>query len=319
MKKLAHVFGLMLAGLLLLAACGPQTAPPAAGNEPYQITGTMDYTNEFINYIFEEHMVALVDMYGFVIRDEEWEIPVASQTLGYMNLDEASLHAEYVLQLPERPTGQFVDVDNNGVADTGVQVFAVSYWPNVYGGPYSEGDDRSRGWPAGFSSNKTDPERDDEVNGGKLVVWAADANQSFPTGYGTDNLLFTADDPVASIPAGWTIVDLDQTPFAFVKEAVPSLTLYEPDDYAVKDYSEDTYTEAFDKLVEFLRMNYAFNGIAGKEPDYDALVAELRPRVEQAEADKDAEAFYLALRDFTWAFKDGHADSLTFLSNGQSW
>jgi hypothetical protein len=104
MKKLAHVFGLMLAGLLLLAACGPQTAPPAAGNEPYQITGTMDYTNEFINYIFEEHMVALVDMYGFVIRDEEWEIPVASQTLGYMNLDEASLHAEYVLQLPEQPT-----------------------------------------------------------------------------------------------------------------------------------------------------------------------------------------------------------------------
>jgi C-terminal processing protease CtpA/Prc len=63
---------------------------------------------------------------------------------------------------------------------------------------------------------------------------------------------------------------------------------------------------AFDKLIEFLRMNYAFNGIEGKQPDYDALVTELRPRVEAAEANNDPGAFYLALRDLTWAFKDGH-------------
>jgi len=312
MSRSFKLISLLAVAVLSLMACQLGTLIPTAANEPYEITGMMDYTNEFINLIFEEHMVALVDMYGFIVRDREWEIPVASQTLGYMNMDETNLHAEYTLQLPEKPTGQFVDVDNNGNADTGVQVFAVSYWPNVYGGPFSEGDDRSRGWPAGFTSEKTDPEREDEVNGGKLVVWAPDGNQSFPTGYGADNMLFTADDPVAPIQAGWTIVDLDQTPFAFVKEAVPSLTLYEPSDYAVKDYSQDSYTAAFDKLVEFLRINYAFNGIEGKQPDYDALVAELRPRVEQAEANNDAEAFYLALRDFTWAFKDGH----TGLSGG---
>ena len=313
MNKTARFLGLLAIVVLLLTACGPKPTPvatltpaPVADNEPYLITGTMDYTNNFISYIYEEHAVALVDMYGFVIRDKEWEIPVASQTLGFMNMDEANMHAEYTLQLPAKPTGQFADVDNNGMADSGVQVFAVSYWPNVYSGPYSEGDDRSRGWAAGFSSDKTDPEREDEVNGGQLVVWAPDANQFFPTGYGNDNKLFTADDPAAPIPAGWTIVDLDQTPFAFVKEATPALTLYEPSDYAVKDYSSDSYTVAFDKLIEFLRKNYAFNGIEGKQPDYDKLVAELRPRVEKAEADKDAQAWYLALRDLTRAFKDGH-------------
>jgi C-terminal processing protease CtpA/Prc len=313
MNKAARIFSFLAAVVLLLTACGPKPTPvvtstpaPVTDNEPYLITGTMDYTNDFINLIYDEHAVALVDMYGFVTRDKEWEIPVASQTLGFMNMDEATKHAEYTLQLPEKPTGQLVDVDNNGVIDTGVQVFAVSYWPNVYGGPYSEGDDRSRGWAAGFSSEKTDPEREDEVNGGKLVIWGPDAKQSFPTGYGPDNKLFTADDPVAPIPAGWTIVDLDQTPFAFIQEPAPSLTLYEPSDFAVKDYSSDSYTVAFDKLIEFLRKNYAFNGIEGKQPDYDKLVAELRPRVEKAEADKDAQAWYLALRDLTRAFKDGH-------------
>lgn len=304
MKKGLPVFSLLIIAVLFLVACGPKKTAVEQG--PYQVVGTMDFTNSYISYLFEEHMVALVDMYGFVIRDEEWEIPIASQTLGFMDMDEENQHAEYVLQLPESPTGQFVDVDNDGETDTGVQVFAVSYWPNVYGGPYSEGDDRSRGWAAGFSSNKTDPERDDEVNGGKLIVWAPDAKQSFPTGYGEDNLLFTADDPVASIPAGWMIVDLDQTPFAFTWEAVATLDLYEPSDYAVKDYSGDSYTEAFDQLLDFLRMNYAFNGIEGKQPDYDALVTDLRPRVEAAEAAGDAEAFYLAMRDLTWAFSDGH-------------
>lgn len=313
MRKITLVISLLIVLTLLLAACSLKLpgipAPTAAvvnANEPYQITGTMDFTNAFITAIFEEHAVALVDMYGFVIRDEEWEIPVASQVLGFMSMDEGAMHAEYSLLLPERPTGQFVDVDNNGRADAGVQVFAVSYWPNVYGGPFSEGDDRSRGWPAGFSSNKTDPERDDEVNGGKLLVWAPDGKQSFPTGYGADKMLFTADDPVAPIPAGWTIVDLDRSPFTFTQEPEPVIPLLEPADYAVKDYSRDSYTEAFDKLIAFLRMNYAFNGIAGKQPDYDALVAELRPRVQKAETDKDPQAFYLALRDLTWAFKDGH-------------
>lgn len=305
MKRLVNTLGLLVVLTMVLAACGSKSTP-TGDNEPYQITGTMDYTNAFIGMIFEEHAVALVDMYAFVIRDEEWEIPVASQTLGFMSMDEETMHAEYVLQLPAKPTGQFADVDNNDQADMGVQIFAVAYWPNVYSGPYSEGDDRSRGWVTGFASVTGDPERDDEVNGGILMVWAPDASQSFPTGYGEDNMLFTADDPVGPIPAGWNIVDLDQSPFTFTKESEPVIALTEPLDYAVKDYSSDSYTEAFDKLIEFLRINYAFNGIEGKEPDYDALVAELRPRVEQAEADNDPEAYYLALRDLTWAFKDGH-------------
>ncbi len=177
------ILGLVV--LLLISGCNPTV--PSKGS--YLITGTLDFTNSFISMIFEEHAVALVDMHGFVIRDKEWEIPVESQTLGFMSMDEDILHAEYTLQLPVRPMGQFADVDNDGKKDQGVQIFAIAYWPNIYGGPYSEGDDRSRGWVTDFGSVTTDPERDDEINGGILVVWAPDEKQSFPIGFGDDEKL----------------------------------------------------------------------------------------------------------------------------------
>lgn len=281
-------------------------APEIAADEPYQINGTFTYSNEIITDYYVEDAVALVDMYGFVKRDEDWVIPLSSQTLGFLKIDQEEKTGTYNVQLPAVPLGQFVDVDNNSDEDKGVQVFAVSYWPNLTGGPYSEGDDKSRGWPTFLASVLTDSDKDDEVIGGKLVVWAPDDQQKFPSGFGDDEKLFTDDDPVVAIPAGYSVVDLDEKPFELTRTAKPDLTLYEPNDVAIKDYSNDSYTEAFDKLVTFLRDEYAFNGIKDKEPDWDDLVEDIRPKIEEAEKDEDAQAFYEALHEFTYGFQDGH-------------
>src|SRR5690606_20743820 len=141
--------------------------------------------------------------------------PVDSQVLGYMTYDAETLSGTFDLNLPVLPEGEFNDVDNNGRQDDGVQIFAVGYSPNLYGDPFSVGDDRSLGWPSYLATVKTDTENDNEVIGGMLIVWSPDADQQFPTGFGEDGLLFTNDDPVAPIGAGYTIVDLDQDPFAF--------------------------------------------------------------------------------------------------------
>ncbi|MBK8824807.1 MAG: hypothetical protein IPN58_20025 [Anaerolineales bacterium] len=308
--KIFRLLSYLILVSLVLAGCAPKNDEPVIvnnENQPALLQGTFQVTNDFVlTGYYVENAVALTDMHAFVIRDEEWEIPVESQVLGFMTFDPESLSGTYELNLPALPRGEFSDVDNDDVEEQGVQIFAVGYSPNLYGGPFSEGDDRSRGWPSYLASIKTDTENNDEVIGGKLVVWAADANQQFPSGFGADGLLFTADDPVAALPTGYTIVDLDTSPFAFVQEPTLELALYEPADVAIKDFSAMTYTQSFDAMFEAVRKEYAFTDIEGKAPEWDALYAELRPRVAQAETEKDPNAFYLALRDFTRAFRDGH-------------
>lgn len=309
-STLLRSFSLTLILGLLLSACGAKQEvvqlPVVESDSPVELTGSFSITNDFVFTYYVENAVALLDMHGFVIRDQEWELPAESQVLGRMTYDATAKSGTFDLSLPALPRGQFNDVDNNGNEDTGVQVFAVGYSPNLYGGPFSEGDDRSRGWPSYLASIKTDSENNDEVTGGKLVVWAPDANQQFPSDFGKDGLLFSDDDPVSTIPAGYSVVDLDQQPFKRTQTAQPELTLYEPTDVALKNFLSLSYSEAFDKMFEVVRKEYAFNGVEGKQPDWDALYAALQPRVQQAEKAKDPNAFYLALRDFTWAFKDGH-------------
>ena len=248
----------------------------------------------------------LTDMTGFVLRDKEWEIPVASQVLGYLKLDEEGNSGTYTLQLPVVPQGTFDDVDQSGTYNNGVQIFAVGYEPNLTGSPFAVGDDREMGWPSYLASVKTDSENQDEVIGGKLLIWSADNKEQFPVGFGDDGLLFTADDPVVPVPAGYSMVDLDKSPFEFIRDEELVMDLYEPQDIAIKDYSADSYTEAFNKMLDVIRKEYAFNGIEGKDPNYDQLYADFYPRIEAAEKKMDADAYFSALLDFVLTFKDGH-------------
>lgn len=289
----------------------PQTA--AGGVEV--ITGEFEYTNDIITTYYVEHAVGLVDLYGFITRDEEWEVPVESQVLGPLTIDVDQQRGTFRLALPARPAGVLADVDNNTRRDTGVQVFVVAYWPNLYGGPFSEGDDRSFGWPAYLASTVNDPENNDEITGGKLVVWAPDDAQQFPTDFGADGLLFTADDPVGPLPAGYSVIDLDKRPFAIERNREVQVTLYEPPDAAIKDFSDLSYTRAFDEMFKRVRVEYAFNGIPGKAPDWDALYAELSPRVAEAERQRDRRAFFEVMFDFANAFRDGHVGVSSPLSS----
>jgi len=284
----------------------PSPAPRSSAGGVEVISGEFEYTNDIITVYYVEHAVGLVDLYGFVTRDEEWELPVDSQVLGPLTIDTEQQRGTFRLLLPARPIGTMVDVDNDSQRDTGVQVFVAAYWPNLYGGPFSEGDDRSLGWPAYLASTVNDPENNDEVTGGKLVVWAPDDAQQFPTDFGADGLLFTDDDPVGPLPAGYSVIDLDRRPFAIERDREVQVTLYEPPDAAIKDFSDLSYTKAFDAMFNRVRMEYAFNGIPGKAPDWDSLYAELAPRVAEAERRADRRAFFDVLFDFAYAFRDGH-------------
>ncbi len=316
----------LVAILVFLTGCKPSGAAGETTKQldystiggPVMLRGGMEYSNEFaVETYYVEQAVALNDLTGFVLRDKEWELPVDSQVLGYLEVDEEANSGEYQLQLPVQPAGIFNDVDQNDAENEGVQIFAVAYSPNLAGGPFSVGDDRSRGWPSYMASIKTDRENQDEIKGGRLLVWAPDDQQQFPSDFGTDKMLFTKDDPVQSLPAGYSVIDLDKKPFAVLREADVEMQLYEPDDVAVKDFSKDSYSQAFQKLYDTLTKEYAFNGISDKQPDWKALYDEVMPLVKEAEKQKDARAYYLALLQFSLGFQDGHVSMNGDVVGGQ--
>ena len=278
----------------------PRPVEPGEANpdEPVFIIGEIPYTSPFFLDTIAEAFVMLEDQGGFIQRDKEFSFPLESQVIGPVDLvDEGTVTFE--LALPAVPQGTQHDLDNDGEADPGVQVFAVAYWSNTWGGPFLERRDGT-GWSTAYASTTTDADRDYEIDGGTLIVWAPDDQQGFPTGFGADGKLFTADDPTAPIPAGYTLVSLDEEPFRFYKEARPSLTLHEGD-IEVNDYSELSYSEAFDTLFEKVRREYPFT--ADKGIDWDALYDAFAPQVADA---RDDEAFFWAIKDFTLAIPDGH-------------
>ena len=267
-------------------------------NEPVFISGDIPFTSPFFLNSTSEPFVMLEDQAGFVDRNIEFEFSLVGQAIGPVEiLEDESL--KYYLALPTVPQGTLVDVDNNGKEGSGVAVFSIAYWTNTWGGPFLEPRDGT-GWSTAYASTLTDSEMDNEIIGGKLVVWAPDDQQRFPTGFGEDGLLFTQDDPTAPIPAGYNIVDLDREPFITYKESQPKIDLIEGE-VAVNDYSDMSYTDAFEAMFEKVSREYPFT--EEKDIDWDALHLEFTPLVASAE---DSADYYRALRDFTYEIPDAH-------------
>jgi C-terminal processing protease CtpA/Prc len=267
-------------------------------DEPVFISGAVPYTSRFFLSSTAEPFVMLEDQAGFAARDREFIFKRPGQLIGPVEIDEEQ-NLTYSLSLPAIPQGTYLDVDNDGEQDTGVQVFAVAYWSNTWRDPFLEPRD-GRGWSNAHASTITDSERDNEIAGGTLVVWAPDDQQAFPTGFGADNLLFTQDDPAAPIPAGYNLVDLNQRPFRVYKESRPVLDLIEGAT-AVNDFSDKDYAAAFEALIDQAGREYPFT--VEKGIDWAALKARLTPQAEQVRSAAD---FYRLLRDLAFSIPDGH-------------
>lgn len=270
------------------------------GDEPVLITGEIRYTSPFFLNTIPASMVLLEDQAGFVRRDRQFKFSRIGQVIGPVQvLDDERL--SFSLTLPSVPNGVLVDVDNDGDKDLGVQVFAVAYWSNTWGDPFLEERD-AHGWSTAYATTIVDPENDDEIIGGTLIVWVPDADQQFPVDFGQDGLLFSEDDPVAPIPPGYNLVDLDQSPFNVYKEARPFFQLNEGE-VALNDFSELSYEESFAAMFEKVSAEYPFT--AEKGIDWEALQDEYGARAAGVTNDED---FYRVLRDMALEIPDGHVN-----------
>jgi C-terminal processing protease CtpA/Prc len=271
------------------------------------LRGQLTYTDPLFTVGVAAPMIILEDQAGFVDRNEAFLLPKTSQTLGQITTDFFRSPFSYTLSLPVEPQATLRDVDHDGASEQGVMIFAVAYWANVFGDPYLEERDLfGGGWSTAYASTRVSEDADTrrEVIGGKYLVYAPNAQQSFPAGFGADGRLFTPDDPVVTLPAGYTVVDMDATPFIFDRSRYPVMDLIEPTGSALKDFSQLSYTAAFDAMIELMRHEYAFTEY--KRINWDQLSAQFRPRFADAEAKGAVRDYLRALRDFTFAIPDGH-------------
>jgi C-terminal processing protease CtpA/Prc len=269
-----------------------------SSDEPVLITGTIPFTSPFFINTTAEPFVLLEDQAGFITRDKEFVFPLEGQAIGPVwGIDDSTLG--FSLMLPSIPQGILVDLDQNNQEDSGVMVFGVAYWANIWGDPFLE-EREGTGWSTSHTTTITDAEREYEITGGYLVIWAPDGTQGFPDGFGDDQMLFTEDDPIQDVPAGYSIVDLNSEPFEIFKESTPDFELVEGAS-EVKDYSNMSYSEAFDTMFEKVSLEYPFT--EEKNVDWDSLYAEFQPEVEAARNDY---AFYEAVHDFSLRIPDAH-------------
>lgn len=274
---------------------------------PVVIRGQMSYTNPLLMMGVSEPIIILEDQTGFVRRDRDYIFPIESQVMGKITSDFLSSPYDFTISLPIEPQAPLNDLDHDGQDDPGVMVYMVAFWTNIFGDAYLEERDLGGGgWSSGYASGNISSRSETigEYTGGKLLVYAPVEGQAFPSGFGADEKLFTADDPLVLLPQGYTVVDMDTSPFAFDRSREAHIDLIEGEASEADDFSGLTYTEAFDAMVDKYRHDYAFSEY--KNMDWDALHAEFRPRIEEAEANIDVEAFILALQEFTWQIPDGH-------------
>jgi C-terminal processing protease CtpA/Prc len=285
---------------------------------PVAIRGEVTYTNPFFTVGVAAPMVILEDQAGFVDRNENFILPLESQTLGQITTDFYTSPFSYTVALPIEPQASLRDVDNDGAEDTGVMVYAIAYWTNIFGDPFLEERDLyGGGWSTAYASTRVsdDVSTKREIVGGQFLVYAPDDQQGFPSGFGEDGLLFTEDDPIVGLPQGYTIVDLDTDPFTFDRSAEPTIDLIEPEGAALADFSAFSYSEAFDAMIEKMRTEYAFTEY--KNIDWDAKIEEFRPRFVAAEEANDVKEYRKALRDFAWSIPDGHISGPSLIDDFQ--
>ena len=172
---------------------------------PVVIHGDVTYTNPLFTAGVSEPLVILEDQTGFVHRDTGYLMPVASQQLGQITSNFLNSPFSYSLSLPIEPQAPLNDVDHNGKQDVGVMIFQVAYWTNTFGDAFLEKRDLfGGGWSSAYSSAEVSSEAETlgEYIGGKIIIYAPEKDQAFPSGFGDDGKLFTDDDPLVIVPQG---------------------------------------------------------------------------------------------------------------------
>ncbi len=292
----------VLALTLLAGSPGPavssQTAPaplPAGGSGVVTVHGV---TGPDIGLGTDAPpFAALTDLTAYLERDLTASLPPDGQVIA--PLDVIASQPVFDLALPTQPRGRAHGFGEGAVA--AVQLFSVNVHADLGGTPFLDPFEYSA-WPTGYSSLRLAAGTWDIV-GGRLLVWADGAEHLFPSAPGPDGLPLTGDDPLTAVEPGWTLIDLDATPFRLLRDEVVDVSI-DSGFGGTRDLSAMRYVDSFDALVADLRARYPFTDL--KAVDWDEIVATYRPEIVAAERAGNADAYTEAMMRLSVEIGDGH-------------
>ena len=300
------ILAVLLLGGLTLVSTGNAHAQdecpviPADGPGVQRIDGQGTYSFYGIPLIVvDQPVVAMVDDGLAAQGDLESFPPSAGQVIGELTSDFFTTPFSFTINLPAVGNGLQVDLDQDDVDEAGVQIYRVIVGQNVNNTVPLVGVSA-----AGILTSYDRDSETDEIIQGAVVVYAPDDQQGFPCGYGADGKLFTDDDPIVTLPQGFTVANIADGMITFDRSAVAGVTVADPPGAGSPDFSDQGIVESFNTLTDFLRERYVFNEFKGI--DWDALHAKYLPRVEEAEANEDLGAYFLALVDLAHDLFDAH-------------
>lgn len=296
MSLSACVFALTMVNVA--AQDTPTADIPDDEGGPVVITGTGTYTFFGIPLIYDEPVVSLIDMAGWIDRDLDWTPGLEGQIIGLLTSDFFESPFTYTVQLPVVPGAEFRDVDNDGESDTGVQVFSLDVSQNFINDSYIERIEVGANVITSVRTQIVFP----EITGGTVLVYAPDDTQGFPSGFGDDGLLFTADDPIVTLPDGYTIVNMDSEAFTFSRARDGVIDSFEIELAAEVDFSDQSYVDAFNSLIDLMIERYSYTEY--RDLDWEVIRADYLPRVEALDA--SPADYFILLTELAEFIGDAH-------------
>ncbi len=252
-------------------------------------------------------LVALLDQGAYFIQRQAAHVTAPQdQLLATPRADSSAVS----IDLPSSPPGALFDLGSGRAraSGPGVKIFALSVHANL---PRRAGrralDPIEQHAMLTTSSVQMEWPLQSELAmepvGGKLLVWASEAGAPFPSGFGPDGRLFTADDPMVRLPRGYTVVTLDSRGFSFDRSREIALSQYSVQSTTDIDLSRLAPGDAFKAFTSVMQERYPFRG--NPPMDWGRLQAELMDRIRQVSDHKDRQALAQIYAEIGTRLQDG--------------